>query len=336
MSEGELTSLSVGMQTDNIVVAETYQDIVDSILTRKDAEIGIWGTFMNLLGTYAVVQQYDLLERQTDMNERMVDYAERYLELAEDNYQDITLDAYQANRALFDRFVTSFQPFETEFLSEAGTLRTYTPNYAAQQGRATAGVGQQFTMIRQRRARQRNRYAMGECCHENLMLDIAQAGAMSDAMNRGYRFEDEKKLRLDDWYWQHYSQAMQLVENMRSNVITGLNGGVANATGAVSAISGMMSQANAAVRGAGEALQDQASFFGTLANGAFRMSGFAQGQAGVQGMIGNLGAGARGLFGGNVSSQVAVQPQGGISTGYNIMNVPLALNQTRVSAWRPG
>lgn len=335
MAAENLTSLAIGMQTDDLTVAEKYEDIVGDILSRKDTELGIWGTFVNLLGVYAVTQQYDLLERQTDLNERTVDYAERYLELAEDNYQDITLDAYQRQSDLYDRFTTLFQGFEQTFLDAASPLREYTPDYATQQGRATAGVGQQFSMIRQRRARQRSRYAAGECCHESLMLDIAQAQAMGDAMNRGYRYEDEKKYRMDEWYWQRFSQAMQMVENMRAGVITGLNGGVANATGAVGAIGSAIGQLSNAVRGASSAMQDQASFFGTLANGAFQYSGFQAGRGSVQGLVSGLSAGARGLFGGSAVSDLAIQPAGGISSGYDILNQGLSMGQTYVSGWRP-
>ena len=317
---GEDFSIGISLATENVAVASQFHDTVGELLERKDTELGFMGTFMAALGTYGVIQQYQLLERQTDLNERTVDYAERYLQLAERNYDEITLDAYTAQKALFDRFTSQFAPFELEFLNEAKSRLNYEPDYEGQAGRATAGIGQQYTLLRQRRRRQRSKYATGECCHEELMLDIMQATALSDATNRGYRYEDDRKLRLDEWYWQHYSQAIQLVENMRANVITGINSGVANATGAVSAITGMLSQMNAAVRGASDAMQDQASFFGTLSNGAFRMMGFNWGRNSVASGYGPM---TRGLFdplsavaGGSATGSLNTSSAGGITTGF--------------------
>lgn len=325
--------ISIGLSTDDVAVANVFDGTVNDILSRKDEELGIMGTFMSLLGTYALIEQHNLLERQTDLNERMVDYSERYLELAEDNYTEITLDAYRAQRSLFDRFAASpFQDFEEEFLEMATERQEYTPDYALHEGRAVAGVGQQYTLLRQRRARQRRRYNAGLCCHENLMLDIAQANAVVDAQNRGFRYEDEKKMRLDEWYWQHISQAMQVVENMRANVITGLNGGVANATGAVSAISGVLSQGISAARGASAAIQDQASFFGTLSNGIFEAIGFGRGRGSVSGNYGPITTGMVGMrdlmSGGSAMASLSGMNVGGMASGYAPIqdNLSRALN----------
>lgn len=325
--------ISIALSTENVAVAEQFDGTVDDILSRKDEELGIMGSFMTLLGTYALIEQHNLLERQTDMNERMVDYAERYLNLAEDNYTDITVDAYQAQRELFDRFATGpFQGFEEQFMEMATERQEYAPDYALHEGRATAGVGQQYSLLRQRRNRQRRRYNMGACCHENLMLDIAQANAVVDAQNRGFRYEDEKKMRLDEWYWQHISQAMQVVENMRANVVTGLNGGVANATGAVSAISGVLSQGIAATRGASAAIQDQASYFGTLSNGIFESIGFGRGRGSVSGNYGPITSGMTSMrslmTGGSAMSSLGGMNVGGMATGYAPIqdNLSRALN----------
>lgn len=333
--------VSLGFSTDEVAVAAIYEDIADSILEREDQKIGIMETFMGLLGTYGLIRQYELLERQTDMNERMVDYSERYLELAEDNYTDITLNAYEAQRQLFDRFAATFQGFEEEFLNEASERTEYTADYPLHEGRAMAGVGQQYSLLRQRRARQRSRYDRGLCCSEELLLDISQAQALTDAGQRGFRYEDEKKMRLDEFFWTKYSQAMQLVENMRSNVITGLNGGVANATGAVSAISGVLSQGIQATRGASAAIQDQASFFGTLSNGAFEVIGFGRGRGSVNGNYGPITTGMTSmstLMGmGSARSGLSQMSSGGISSGFRAVpdNLSVALGNA-LGVWGNG
>lgn len=312
--------VSLGFATDDIAVAGVYQNIASDVLQREDDKISLMSSFMSLLGTYGLIRQWELLDRQTDLNERMVDYSERYLMLAEDNYQDITLDAYTGMRQLFDRFVANFQAFETEFLNFASQDKTYTANYPLHEGRAMAGVGQQYSLLRQRRARQRRRYDRGLCCSEDLTLDIAQAQALTDAAQRGFRYEDEKKMRLDEFFWSKYSTAMQMVENMRANVITGLNGGVANATGAIQAISGVLSQGIQATRGASAAIQDQASFFGTLSNGAFEAIGFSRGRQSVGTNYGPLTSGMTGigeLMGmGSARSGLSQMSSGGIQSGF--------------------
>lgn len=322
-SSGSDVGVCLSFSTDDPAVASAYSSIASRVLRREDSKISLMGTFMGLLGTYALINQYQLLERQTDMNEDMVGYAERYLNLAEDNYSDITLNAYNKMVDLYDHFTTSFQPFEKTFLDQARSVLTYTADYDTAEGRAMAGVGQQYSLVRQRRARQRSRYAVGACCSEDLLLDIAQANALVDASNRGYRYEDEKKLKLDDWYWQHYSQAIQLVENMRANVITGLNGGVAGATQGLGAIAGMMQTANSAVSNMGNAIDNQASFFGTVSNGAFRMMGFNDGRSQVPsgyGPITSALGSTRGGFGGTALGSLAIAPAGGLNMGYDILN----------------
>lgn len=325
----------LSFSTDNVAVADTYSSIASQAMSREDSKISLMGTFMGLLGTYALIQQYSLLERQTDMNEDMVSYAERYLDLAEDNYSDITLDAYRKQVSLYTKFVDDFEPFEKEFLNEAKSKITYDPDYDSAEGRAMAGVGQQYSLVRQRRNRQRSRYAVGACCSEGLLLDIAQANALVDASNRGYRYEDEKKLKLDDWYWQHYGQAFQLVENMRANVISGINGGAAAATSGVGAIAGMMNSANNTMRNMSDAIGDQSSFFGTMSNGAFKMMGFNAGRSQVPsgyGPITSALGSQRGGFGGTALGSLAVAPQGGLNMGYDM----LQQMGTNFSNWMTG
>ncbi|MFV0512503.1 MAG: hypothetical protein ACK5MY_02535 [Jhaorihella sp.] len=304
--------IAVSLATDNPLVADTWADAVNDILDRKDTELGYMGILAGLVGTYGLIRQYELMERQVDLNERVVDYTER-------NYDEIALPAYEHNEDLFVRYETDFAPYELEYINEAKSKLEYTPDYEGQAGRAMAGVGEQFTRLRQRRTRQRRKYATGECCSENLLLDVMQAQALAQASNRGYRYEDERKLRLEEWYWSRYASGAQLVETMRANVISGVNSGVANASGAVG-------QITAAARGATDAINTRASFFGTLSNGAFQLAGFDWGRNSIRTGYGPFTGGGYNplaMLGNSAMTSLSTTGAGGLSSGFSSINARL-------------
>lgn len=211
--------------------------------------------------------------------------AERAVALAERNYNEIVVPTWTRMRDLYDRYVASFQSYENTYLAQAQALIFYTPDFATQESRAIAGVSSRFSRLRQRRNRMRLKYNYGLCCHETLMLDIAEARAMTDMVNQGYRFEVNRKERLDEWYWTRQTQGMAMVESLRAQAISGINRGVVAATSGVSATAAAsrgVTQAAQAQMGAYESLASQ---FASMSNGAASFLGFQAGMGGVPTMI---------------------------------------------------
>jgi hypothetical protein len=299
--------------------------VASAYLCVNSERNGFMQTLMGIIGVYGFIRQAQLLERQTDLQEKVVEQGQDYLELAERTFEEVTLDAYRCQKSLFQRFRDMFQRCESEFLEESKRLVEYEPKYKLQEGRALSSVQSAMDRARKRRSRQRGKYATGQCCHEEIWFAMETARLEVDAVNHAYRYEDDKKIRLDDWYWARQSTGAQLVENMRAQVINAVNGGVSNVSGGLASIGGALGELRLGTAGLSGAIRDQASFFGTLSNGAFRAAGFGQGQqAGAQFGPSSTwfgqGNGPGGLFSG--SQQVGQSIGGaGFSPGGGLINL---------------
>lgn len=232
-----------------------------------------YAAVLGLIGTVGLIRQWNALDRSLDIAERQVDVAEAYYDLAKQNYDEITVEAYTCQKDLFNVYKTDFEAYGKQFVDFAAANKEYTPDYDLYAGRAAAGVGAQFSRLRQRRSRQRSKYATGLCCNENLQLDVAMAMAMTEHTNRGYRYEDQRRIQIDQWYWARCEAAANFVAQMRANIISGVNSGTANAAQGISAVGGAVGRLNEAAGGQQQSLQNIASFFGTLSNGAFGLAG---------------------------------------------------------------
>lgn len=287
-----ITVESISVDAAKVYGYDAYAAMAAAYTAAQSQQYTWQSALAGIIGTYGYIKQAELLERQTDQQDELVAQGERYLELAERTFEEVTLDAYGLQKNLFLRYRDQFAPKEVDYLDEALRLREYDPDYALQEGRAISSVQANIDRARLKRARQRPRYATGACCYEDTWFAIEGARLTTDAANRGYRFEEDRKFRLDQWYWTRWTAGAQLVENMRAHVISGVNSGVANVSGGLGQIGSAVGQLGNLVQSQGAALRDQASFFGTLANGAFRFSGYSFGMG--AGMAGPSGASAWG------------------------------------------
>lgn len=230
-----------------------------------------------VIGTYGFIRQAQALDRQVDLQERQVNHAERYIDLAENSFQNVTLNAYTCQKQLFTRYVNTLDDCVDEFLTESKRLKEHTPEYKSHEGRAVGSVRRAMDRARVNRADGRTKYAIGQCCHEDLWFATEQARLESTAANSAYNVERDRKARLDEWYWQRLSIGAQLVENYRTHVVSGVNSGTTNVANGLNAIGGAVTASTRAAGQLGDAIRDQASFFGTLSNGAFRFAGYQSG-----------------------------------------------------------
>jgi hypothetical protein len=253
---------------------------LEAVKEHNTAQQGIndaYQVVLGIIGTIGLFRQWDALDRSLDIAERHVAVAEDYYALSERHYEEVALDAYTCQKELFQKYVDDFADCGKLFVDTAKAEVTYTPDFALHEGRAMAGVGAQFSRLRLRRNRQRAKFNTGECCAETLMLDVAQAVALTDAGNAGYVYEDQRRIQLDQWFWARFESAANFISQMRATVVSGVNGGVANTTGAIGAIGGAVGRLGEATRMQQDALNNMASFWGSISNGAFRMMGGMQG-----------------------------------------------------------
>lgn len=251
-----------------VAAAATHGSVVGT-------QTNLWQTILaGLIGTYGLVRQYQLLQKQVDLAERSVDQAEDYLDLATDAYANISIPTFTRQSTQFDRYVSTFAGYEDIYMEDAFRLKEYTPEYDVQMGRTIASVQSTFDKAALQRSRQNGRYNTGRACHDGLWFATMTALAKVDAVNHGYRYEDAKKIQLDGWYWERRSGGARINEAHADRVTGGLNGGAGAVGNGLTSIGQGVQQVQNAQRGVTEAFNNQANFFGSVSNGAFRFVGF--------------------------------------------------------------
>jgi hypothetical protein len=268
-----------------------------------------------LVGVYALVKQHQLMKEYLKLAKRQVVIAEEYLQLAKDHYHSISVPTWKCQKMLFDRYVSGFAPYETEYLSDAFRLKEYSPEYKAQEGRAIATVQAMFDKARLQRLRQNGKYNRGRACFDSTYFAIMQAQAKVAAVNHAYRFEENRKFKLDQWYWQRRTQGVAVVSDMGNRVVGGLNGGAGVANQGLGLVGDAVGRVQGAFGFVENGYTNLANFWGGLANTAFQFAGYSYGRS--QAMPFSGGMGGSGIMGGSgsglggVMSNSMYSPMGG-------------------------
>ena len=114
---------------------------------------------------------------------------------------------------------------------------------------------------------------VGACCDNEFRFAALQAGLMTKALNLAERYEDDKALRWNQFYWGRMTGAAQMAGNQYSvaaNLVTGAGSGLN------SVVSQMGNSASAGFQGAQlgiDALGNKANFWGGLGNISGMMAG---------------------------------------------------------------
>lgn len=288
--------------------------MIGAAQARATADVAIAGmqsgwmsVLAGLIGTYGLIKQYELQKEGMKLAERGVNQAEEYLTLAKANYNTIALPAFTRQRDLFDRYLNQFSGYEGTYLEDAFRLKEYCPDYALQEGRALGRVQAQFDKAALQKRRQTGKYNCGRACHDATMNSIMLALARVDAANHAYRYEEEKKQRLDEWYWKRRSDGARIVDSMAGRVVSGINGGVAGATGALNGIGNASNSLRMAGTQALAAYDNSSDFWGSISNGAFRFAGYGAGRWGSSMLGGQQSAAPIGNW------STMVSPAGGMN-----------------------
>lgn len=214
-----------------------------------------------LVGTYALVKQYDLQRRIVDLYERGVNQAEEYLTLAKRNYNEITVPAFTRQRANYDYVVSNWRPKLNNYITEAMRLKAYTPDYATQMGRAMSTTQAEFAKARRLRALTRGRFELGRACYEDALFSIRGAEARVAAASAAMRYEDIKRVELDKWYWTRWSNAAEAMGSALANASSGLNSGVSLASTSINSIGAAVQRSGTALAGLGGAEGEMGGFY---------------------------------------------------------------------------
>ena len=299
-----------------------HNKYVDGYLKPRDA----WQMLLStIIGVYAMIEQHNLFKEQIKIAKRVMEQQEEYLTLAKRTYNEIMLPTHMRQRDRFDRFVNQFQDYETRYMTDAFRLKEYSPEYTVQEGRTLASVQTQFDRAAKMKRRMCGKYNYGRACDDATRFAIMTALAKVDAVNHGYRFEEARKRALDEWYWQRRTAGAHFTENMRANVISGLNQGTAVVGQGLNAVGNAYSNLIKAEGPLAAAYANMGNFWGSLANGAFRLAGYGMGRMSVSPFGMGRGTGGTG-FGFQAMGQGV---QGNSYGGSNLAGSNLAAEHTQ-------
>lgn len=238
----------------------------------------IWSVLLNavlgIAAVYATYQQYRLLRDQ--------------YELARDYYQLAKRDA--------DYYHRVYVPCEIASLTEACMEQRYSPDYIGSQNRMLFQSRKQVGLAWQQGYRMANRYNTGQVKEHNIRMEIARATIDVAAVSGAYRFEENKKLQLDELRWAHRLNML----NIGIKVSAQANAGLA-----------------ASLQATQNASDNLASFFGVQADALSSLLGrrtFNQ-TGGQSDFLQTNGLGIRNFPGGFGQSSGLYEPAGVSNTG---------------------
>ena len=253
--------------------------------------------------TFGLIRQYELQRDALALAERGVVIAERTIELSERNYNEIAVPIFQRMRDYFDDCVPDMKNVQRAFIDKAFGCEEYVPDYEGQEARAKFRVASQFTQARKQTRRSRGKGAVGYICDQDIRFSIAQAQAASDAANRGYRFEDARKIQLDQQCFERCQVAASLANSITGQVFNGLNGAASVVNNALTGVSRASNSLVEQLNQAANSTTNNADFFGSIANGGFNFLGSNSFQApatnSVFGSPFGFGGGGSGFGGGS-------------------------------------
>ena len=254
-----------------------------------------------IVGTYGYIETWKLNERMVDVAEKQVRLACENFDFVQDQYEEVFKPIYLCSKDYWNYYRQCFGGFEKDYVDKAFEDCEYIPEYKAVAGRINAQTQQSLVRARNIKKNTQSVYACGGHAYDTLMFAHWSQRANTDAIARGYRQEDEKSLRLMEFYWNRKTAAMSQVSAIgqrSAGLLTG-SGSVASAgLGAIGSALGGISTAYGALANANT---NQADFFTGISNGAFRLAGYSGfGRTAVDPQQLNLGQGGLFFDGGNI------------------------------------
>ena len=292
---------------DNIVVEDNSDDAMQIWVDAVGAKQCSWQAVLaQAIGTFGFIRQFELQSRMVDCAEEQKQQAQEYLELTQQQYEEVFRPIYTCVKDAFVDTAECYEQYEKQFVALAFECPEYEPDYVSQQGRVLGVVQAQFDNAAKQRRRTLGKHDSGKCKNEDLRIALATATAKTDALNAAYRYEEARRDRYEEVYWNRKVQAIQVTQNIFSRVFGSLTSSgnvVANGLGTIGTAFGRSLDAYGAFASATSGLSD---LFGTLANGAFQFAGYQSfGRPGFNsGLGGQAGFNASTSIGGGVFNSI--------------------------------
>ncbi len=281
------------------------------------AKDSFWSNFstgvLALLGAY---KQYDMYEQMGDMYEAQKEYLDETREIMSDNYNNLFKPQYQASTGHLWGYVNNWGKGVIETAAACGTRIC---EYVRDQevfNRAMAQVPSFVNKAKRVGMRSLKRGQVGTCCDNEFRFGALQAGLLTKALNLAERYEDDKALRWNQFYWVRMTGAAAMAGNQYSvaaNLVNGAASGLSNIVGQM----GQSVSQGAQIADIGmNALGNKANFWGGLGSIGGTILGNNQGSGSVMPSMNIFGGGSPTTS--STNSVVQYSPSFSSSGGYGI------------------
>ena len=320
---GDTTATNTGPDAYQTIVEDNSDDAMQIWVDAVGAKQCSWQqTLAGIIGVYGYIRQFELQGRMVDCAEAQKEQAQDYLDLTTDQYNTVFKPIFDCIKQEFTDAHACFAEYEKDFVELAFDCEPYVPDYVSQQGRVLGAVQSQFDNADKQRRRQLGKYETGRCKSESVRFALATATAKTDALNAAYRYEEARRDRWEEVYWNRKVQAVQVTQNVFNRVFGSLTSSgnvVANGLGTIGTAFGRSLDAYGAFASATSGLSD---LFGTLANGAFQFAGYQSfGRSPFNAGFNVSGSAGAGVFNsiGHLTGSVGGFVSGGVNAGVGFL-----------------
>lgn len=283
------TSGIVGKEAYSLMCANA-EKVVKSANTSTLTYQAIANAFITGIG---LIKQYNALEKQGELADAQRDVALRGITLSERNYNEMALPAYKKAEEYFHVYFRRQWETKLKSIAECGLKDCeYVADYARWIGRGLADVVKVVSAAKLSSKRLIDSYSAGLCCEQDYRFAELQAVLVSDTINFGRVYEDDYKLKRDQFYWNRQTTVANMIQNLGS-LAANINQFGKSAVNQALSLQLQAGQGfDRAVESGFAALGQQANFYGSLGGFAGAQSGRAYGQS-----VGETIFGESGLFG---------------------------------------
>ena len=219
------------------------------------------GLTLAALGAY---KQYDMYEKQGKLYESQRDSIKKTTAIAESNYYDLFKPQFEWARNFMQNKV---DPFAWGVLTDVVACLNSICEYVKDTAIEIRAKSKVPAIIAKRQALSRRTMKSsqsGVCCDDNYRYTELAANLMVQAISVAERYEDDKKLKWDDFYLRRKSDAATIAQGMYATASNMLNGAASNVGNATNSIQSGANSGLNAVNGMAQSLGNQADFWGGL------------------------------------------------------------------------
>ena len=236
-------------------------------------KLGVQGVISSLLTAVGLYKQYDALGKQGDLFEAQKDVALRNIALAERSFNETFMPSYKAANDYFEKgFRKQWEPILVKVV-DCGTKECeYEEDYTRHTSWAVADA-EKIVNAAQRSARKVGACSIaGACFNQDYRFAELKSRLVVDAKNLGRAFEDDVKLKKDTFYWNRFTTAATIAQNvgsLASNIMINGKGSLINSLQTINQASTGL---DAAVASGFSTLSNQGAFYGGIGaslNGLF-------------------------------------------------------------------